>query len=103
MDVTASRLEAALVIRSIGNARFKEGKHVDAAAKYEKALRYLLEDGNDDVEDKQLNDARLPCFLNLAACQIKLKKWQGMGCQIFWGLFLRNQLSSHPRRFECLQ
>lgn len=61
-------------IREIGNELFKEAKYVDAARKYEKALRYLQEEFASPEEEKQLKEARVPVYSNRAACYLKLNR-----------------------------
>ncbi|XP_061541444.1 peptidyl-prolyl cis-trans isomerase D [Phycodurus eques] len=71
-------------IKKIGNNLFKSQDWNGAVNKYSKALRYLevcgevLEDdeGEESAVQKKLEPAVLSCYLNTAACKLKLQLWQ---------------------------
>ncbi|XP_051915928.1 peptidyl-prolyl cis-trans isomerase D [Hippocampus zosterae] len=70
-------------IKKIGNNLFKSQDWNAAVNKYSKALRYLemcgevLEDeGDESPAQKKLLPAVLSCYLNTAACNLKLQMWQ---------------------------
>ncbi|XP_077387918.1 peptidyl-prolyl cis-trans isomerase D [Festucalex cinctus] len=70
-------------IKKIGNNLFKSQDWNAAVNKYGKALRYLemcgevLEDeGEESPAQKKLQPAVLSCYLNTAACKLKLQMWQ---------------------------
>eukprot|EP00906_Rhabdomonas_costata_P008819 RCo012521 len=67
-------LTAAESIRELGNAQFRAGNHAEAIKKYEKALRYLCSYTGSD-QSAALNAKKVPCYSNIAACFIKLKKY----------------------------
>jgi peptidyl-prolyl isomerase D len=77
VSTPSQRLEAATQIKNVGNEYFKMQNFVQAVKKYEKALRYIGEEMPYYTEDEkqQLNQARLPCYLNKAACYLQLKKY----------------------------
>lgn len=75
-------------IKTIGNEQFKLGKYELAQQKYLKALRYLehgdsdsisSSDSEDDASDEEKSNRHksvaLPCYLNSAACYLKLKNY----------------------------
>ncbi|XP_025085527.1 LOW QUALITY PROTEIN: peptidyl-prolyl cis-trans isomerase D-like [Pomacea canaliculata] len=66
-------------VKTYGNDLFKVGKIAQAKKKYQKALRYLekLQDEQDFNEDepKTWKKLLIPVTLNLAACNIKLEKY----------------------------
>eukprot|EP00160_Parvularia_atlantis_P015221 Unigene4238_Nuclearia_a/m.12910 Unigene4238_Nuclearia_a/g.12910 ORF Unigene4238_Nuclearia_a/g.12910 Unigene4238_Nuclearia_a/m.12910 type:complete len:159 (+) Unigene4238_Nuclearia_a:105-581(+) len=61
-------------VKALGNKLFQAGGFAGALRKYEKALRYLDEDPEDekDGDEKTLAEAKVPLRLNCAACQLKL-------------------------------
>ncbi|XP_057706703.1 peptidyl-prolyl cis-trans isomerase D [Corythoichthys intestinalis] len=71
-------------IKKIGNNLFKSQDWNAAVNKYSKALRYLevcgevLEEneGEESPAQKKLEPAVLSCYLNTAACKLKLQMWQ---------------------------
>lgn len=103
-DLDMSKVEENLAkleeVRLIGNKLFGESKFAEAAAKYEKVLRYdfsfrtcslhwfadiyelipfvryLKEFEGDATEDQEklIEKAKVPCYSNAAACYLKLKK-----------------------------
>ncbi|XP_048436066.1 70 kDa peptidyl-prolyl isomerase isoform X2 [Pyrus x bretschneideri] len=71
------RLEAAGKKKEEGNLLFKKGKHQQAGKKYDKAADYVSEDGNfGDDESKLARALRMLCWLNGAACSLKLNDFQ---------------------------
>jgi len=68
----AEKLKAAEAIKAVGNDYFKKQKFGEAANKYEKCLRYLEEKYPSPEEKHQLEQAKLPCHSNLAACYLKV-------------------------------
>ncbi|WOL03081.1 70 kDa peptidyl-prolyl isomerase-like isoform X1 [Canna indica] len=80
-DMTArEKIQAAERIKNSGNDLFKIGKFHRAAKRYDKAVKYV--DGNgdgtfEDDEEKIVKSLRVSCWLNSAACCLKLKDFQG--------------------------
>jgi peptidyl-prolyl isomerase D len=70
-----NRLTAAAAIRSAGNELYKQKKFADAIKKYDKALRYLTEEFPSDAEQKQMDEQRVLCWSNRAACLLKLNQF----------------------------
>lgn len=71
-------LSVAEDLKSIGNSLFKNQNWKSAADKYSKALRYLEASGEllEEEAHQKLEPTALSCFLNTAACQLKLQLWQ---------------------------
>jgi len=70
-------------IREIGNKLYKDKDFIKAKNKYDKALRYveeLQEKGDQEEEEsKQLEETQtLSLLLNLAACKLQLKEFDGV-------------------------
>lgn len=60
-----------------GNVLFKSGKYERAGKKYEKAAFYINEDVSfGDDEQKLVKELRVSCWLNGAACSLKLGNFQ---------------------------
>ncbi|GLT61745.1 hypothetical protein SLA2020_344280 [Shorea laevis] len=71
------KIEAAGKKKEEGNILFKSGKYQRAAKKYDKAADYVSEDVSfGDTEEKLVKALRVSCWLNAAACSIKLKDFQ---------------------------
>jgi len=70
----SSYLEAAKVIRALGNDYFKQDRVQDASEKYSKALRYL-DSCLGSVEADQVKQERIPLLTNRASCNLKLKRY----------------------------
>ncbi|GKV10392.1 hypothetical protein SLEP1_g21763 [Rubroshorea leprosula] len=71
------KIEAAGKKKEEGNILFKSGKYQRAAKKYDKAADYVSEDASfGDTEEKLVKALRVSCWLNGAACSIKLKDFQ---------------------------
>ncbi|KAE8682803.1 Peptidyl-prolyl cis-trans isomerase FKBP65 [Hibiscus syriacus] len=72
------KIEAAGVKKEEGNILFKNGNYQRAGKKYDKAVDYVSEDGlfRDD-EQKLVKALRISCWLNGAACSLKLSDFQG--------------------------
>nr|XP_009412296.1 PREDICTED: 70 kDa peptidyl-prolyl isomerase-like isoform X1 [Musa acuminata subsp. malaccensis]XP_018685326.1 PREDICTED: 70 kDa peptidyl-prolyl isomerase-like isoform X1 [Musa acuminata subsp. malaccensis] len=72
------KIQAAEGTKSSGNDLFKNGKFERAAKKYDKAARYIDGEGTfEDNEEKLVKSLRISCWLNSAACCLKLKDFQG--------------------------
>ncbi|XP_069557865.1 peptidyl-prolyl cis-trans isomerase D isoform X1 [Brachyistius frenatus] len=71
-------LSVAEDVKNIGNTLFKNQDWNAAVNKYSKALRYLEVSGEQVSEEAQqkLEPTALSCFLNTAACKLKLQLWQ---------------------------
>lgn len=73
---TEEKIRGADRFRQEGNEAFKKQNYGLAAVHYRKALLqfdYTFAEG--DVEEKQLEDVKLPCLLNLAACKCQQEEW----------------------------
>nr|XP_019709874.1 peptidyl-prolyl cis-trans isomerase FKBP62 isoform X2 [Elaeis guineensis] len=72
------KIEAAEKLKKAGNDLYKMGKFQRAAKKYDKAVNYINEDGPfKGGEEKLVKTLRVSCWLNHAACCLKLKDFQG--------------------------
>lgn len=71
-------LSVAEDVKNIGNNLFKNQDWNGAVRKYSKALRYLEVCGDELEEEaqKKLEPVAFSCFLNTAACKLKLQLWQ---------------------------
>ncbi|KAL0432594.1 UNVERIFIED_CONTAM: peptidyl-prolyl isomerase [Sesamum latifolium] len=70
------RIEAAARKKEEGNQLFKNGKYQRAAKKYDKAADYVGEDGSlADDDEKVVKSLRVSCWLNGAACSLKLNNF----------------------------
>uniref|UniRef100_A0A8C5E7Y4 Peptidyl-prolyl cis-trans isomerase D n=1 Tax=Gouania willdenowi TaxID=441366 RepID=A0A8C5E7Y4_GOUWI len=71
-------LSVAEDLKNIGNRLFRSQAWEAAVNKYSKALRYLEAGGDELPEDaqKKLEPTALSCFLNTAACKLKMQLWQ---------------------------
>ncbi|XP_059201878.1 peptidyl-prolyl cis-trans isomerase D [Centropristis striata] len=71
-------LSVAEDVKNIGNSLFKNQDWKAAVNKYGKALRYLEVSGELLEEEAQLKlePIALSCFLNTAACNLKMQLWQ---------------------------
>ncbi|CAG5988921.1 unnamed protein product [Menidia menidia] len=71
-------LSVAEDVKNIGNSLFKNQDWKAAVNKYSKALRYLEMSGDHLEEEAQrrLEPTVLSCFLNTAACKLKMQLWQ---------------------------
>ncbi|XAR48435.1 Peptidylprolyl isomerase [Bertholletia excelsa] len=71
------RIEAAERKKEDGNVLFKNGKYHRASKKYDKASEYISEDGAfGDGDQKRVKTLRVSCWLNGAACSLKLNDFQ---------------------------
>ena len=88
----SDKIEISNKIRTLGNALFKEGKFAEAIKKYSKAIAWAYEESPSDEEQMEMDkvlsrahrqfhsprslaqQAKAPCFLNRAACHLKLKQ-----------------------------
>ncbi|KAJ8641324.1 hypothetical protein MRB53_018018 [Persea americana] len=67
------RIEAAGKKKEEGNRLFKGGKYKQAMRRYDKAAEYVSEDRYyEDDEEKAVKPLRVSCWLNHAACSLKL-------------------------------
>ncbi|CAL5206109.1 unnamed protein product [Lathyrus oleraceus] len=74
----AEKIEVAGRKKEEGNLLFKSGKYQRAAKKYDKAADFVSEDGSfGDDEQKLAKSLRLSCWLNGAACCLKLNDLTG--------------------------
>lgn len=74
---TNERIKAAGKKKEEGNVLFKNGKYQRAAKKYDKAVDYVNEDGVfGDDDQKLIKSLRVSCWLNGAACSLKLNDYQ---------------------------
>lgn len=64
VETTEQRMEAVAKIKAIGNDYFKEKNFEKAVEKYEKALRYLVEPGNDDEEQLAIDKVKSVLHVN---------------------------------------
>ncbi|OMO50931.1 hypothetical protein CCACVL1_30112 [Corchorus capsularis] len=72
------KIAAAVKKKEEGNVLFKGGKYQRAGKKYDKAVDYVSEDGSfGDDELKEVKALRISCWLNGAACSLKLNDFQG--------------------------
>ncbi|XP_039866036.1 peptidyl-prolyl cis-trans isomerase D [Simochromis diagramma] len=71
-------LSVAEDVKNIGNNLFKSQDWKGAVKKYSKALRYLEVCGEQVEEEaqKKLEPTALSCYLNTAACKLKMQLWQ---------------------------
>ncbi|KAM8910442.1 peptidyl-prolyl cis-trans isomerase D [Spinachia spinachia] len=65
-------------VKNVGNNLFKGQEWKAAVSKYSKALRYLEVSGDllEEEAQQKLVPTALSCFLNTAACNLKLQLWQ---------------------------
>ncbi|KAK0576333.1 hypothetical protein LWI29_015602 [Acer saccharum] len=71
------KTEAAGRKKEEGNLLFKNGKYQRAGKKYDKAADYVSEDGSfADDEQPLVKSLRVSCWLNGAACSLKLNDFQ---------------------------
>ncbi|KAA8588632.1 hypothetical protein FQN60_009977, partial [Etheostoma spectabile] len=71
-------LSVAEDVKNIGNSLFKNQDWKAAVNKYSKALRYLEVSGEllEEAAQQKLEPTALSCFLNTAACNLKMQLWQ---------------------------
>eukprot|EP00250_Pteridium_aquilinum_P013605 c21449_g1_i1 orf=550-2310(-) len=74
---TPEKIEAAGKKKEDGNALYKAGKFARAAKKYDKASKYIEYDSSfSDEEKKQAKVLKISCYLNSAACKLKVKDYK---------------------------
>nr|XP_018625121.1 peptidyl-prolyl cis-trans isomerase FKBP65-like isoform X2 [Nicotiana tomentosiformis] len=74
---TKEKVEACDKIKKDGNVLFKEGKFQCASRKYDQALKFIQFDHSFNSDEKcQSNTLRLSCYLNNAACKLKIGEHQ---------------------------
>ncbi|XP_012068191.1 70 kDa peptidyl-prolyl isomerase isoform X2 [Jatropha curcas] len=72
------KIEAACIKKEEGNLLFKSGKYQKAGKKYDKAVDYVVEEESfGDNEQKLVKSLIVSCWLNGAACSLKLDDLQG--------------------------
>ncbi|XP_034398919.1 peptidyl-prolyl cis-trans isomerase D [Cyclopterus lumpus] len=71
-------LSVAEDVKNVGNTLFKNQDWKAAVNKYSKALRYLEVSGEllEEEAQQKLEPTALSCFLNTAACNLKMQLWQ---------------------------
>ncbi|CAG8525647.1 4903_t:CDS:2 [Acaulospora colombiana] len=70
-------LEIARKLKEIGNDHFKKSEYELSIRKYTKAIRYIDEIGeSENIKDETIYALKIPCFLNKAACALKLQTWK---------------------------
>ncbi|KAK3012657.1 hypothetical protein RJ639_008846, partial [Escallonia herrerae] len=75
---TDERIAAGGVKKEEGNTLFSNGKYQRARKKYDKAADYVGEDAPfRDDDQKLVKSLRVACWLNGAACSLKLNDFQG--------------------------
>lgn len=83
-DISFKDVEQVLTVaedlKNIGNTLFKNQDWKAAVKKYGKALRYLELSGvqleEEEEAQKKLEPTVVSCYLNTAACKLKLQLWQ---------------------------
>ncbi|KAF5187090.1 Peptidyl-prolyl cis-trans isomerase fkbp62, partial [Thalictrum thalictroides] len=71
------KIEVAVKKKEEGNLLFKCGKHQKAVKRYAKAVDYVAEDGFFGDDEQMLAKAlRVSCWLNHAACSLKLNNYE---------------------------
>lgn len=74
---TPEKIEAAGKKKEDGNSLYKAGKYERASKKYEKAIKYIEYDSSfSDEQKKQAKTVKVSCYLNNAACKLKLKDFK---------------------------
>jgi len=70
------KIKAAIKKKDEGNQLFKEGKYNEALQSYSNAIDYFKNSfGFSEDEKKRADEVKLPCFLNLAATQLRTKDY----------------------------
>jgi peptidyl-prolyl isomerase D len=74
-DTTPKKLELAMNAKAAGNDAFKTSEFQKAVADYQKGLKYLddIYDLTEAEQAEKLRPLQQSLYLNLAACQLKLK------------------------------
>lgn len=71
---TPEKIEAAGKKKEDGNALYKTGKYIRAAKRYEKAVKFIDYDSSfSEEQKKEAKVLKVSCYLNNAACKLKLK------------------------------
>ncbi|KAG2692399.1 hypothetical protein I3843_08G051600 [Carya illinoinensis] len=74
----SEKIEAARRRKEEGNILFQKGKYHRAGKKYDKAAEHISDDESfGDDEQKLAKQLRVSCWLNAAACSLKLNDFQG--------------------------
>jgi len=75
-DTKEEKIVAGNIKKEEGNKLFVSGNYNDAAKAYSKALKYFDHlYGLEEDSKKAVDAVKLPCYLNLAAAQIKLQEY----------------------------
>jgi len=75
-DTIQEKILAANKRKDEGNDKFKESQYKEACELYNKAIDYFKNSWSlTDDEKKEVDGIKLPCLLNLAACQLKTKDY----------------------------
>ncbi|KAH7277622.1 hypothetical protein KP509_39G059500 [Ceratopteris richardii] len=73
----AEKIEAAGKKKEDGNILFKAGKYARASKKYGKAANFIAYDSSfSEDQKKQAKSLKVSCYLNDAACKLKLKDFK---------------------------
>ncbi|KAL9673708.1 hypothetical protein QQ045_029969 [Rhodiola kirilowii] len=79
---TLEKIQASEKTKCEGNELFKSGRLLLASSKYEKAAKYLEFDHSFTEEEKRRADAlRVSCYINNAACKLKINELLGAAKQ----------------------
>jgi len=71
------KLEVAKRKKEEGNELYKKGKFQKANKKYKKAVRFFENDANLKEDQKKIAESlKIPCYLNIAACKLKIGDYQ---------------------------
>lgn len=74
---TIEKIEAAGNKKEEGNVLYKAGKYARAAKKYDKASKFIEYDSSfSEEEKKQARALKISCYLNNAACKLKVKDFK---------------------------
>ncbi|XP_015056471.1 70 kDa peptidyl-prolyl isomerase-like [Solanum pennellii] len=74
---TKEKIEACDKIKNEGNVLFKDGNFQCASRKYEKASKFIQFDHSFNNDEKcRANTLRISCYLNNAACKLKMGEHQ---------------------------
>ncbi|XP_028796053.1 peptidyl-prolyl cis-trans isomerase FKBP62 [Neltuma alba] len=102
----SEKIEAAGKKKEEGNLLFKNGKFQRAGKKYDKAVDYVSEDGSfGDDEQKLAKALRVSCWLNGAACSLKLDNFSEAIklCSQVLDVEFRNVKALYRRAQACIE
>ncbi|XP_028796740.1 peptidyl-prolyl cis-trans isomerase FKBP62-like [Neltuma alba] len=103
---SSEKIEAAGKKKEEGNLLFKNGKYQRAGKKYDKAVDYVSEDGSfGDDEQKLAKALRVSCWLNGAACSLKLDNFSEAIklCSQVLDVEFRNVKALYRRAQACIE